>query len=778
MRKTEYAFSERISAVFFRNLSVFILILSSSVLFSQNLFAESEGLLNKLLAPGPLIHGHKDLEKKDCLKCHEGGKGVPDNKCLECHKELKASVLHKKGFHGLVQKSCRECHTDHKGRDFDSVFIDEKKFDHGLLTGYKLEGKHSEIKCAECHKDKRTKKVLRPRDIRYVSKQAACVSCHKKDDVHFYSGEFAKKDCNACHSLDSWKKNINFDHSTATHFKLGGKHAEKKCNDCHMIDKKKKTFQYKWAELAKKECMLCHNDTEHRFSLQGHFAVVPSYKLGNLNKCSTCHNDKSWKEPENFDHNKSTRYPIDGKHEELTCKDCHLHTDKKNPKAKPPAVGIYHWEQLNTKTCENCHKTPHIGKFSKALLTKKCTECHTTDSWFSMKNKDGFDHSKTRFDLTGAHKDIRCADCHGAQGKQNFKFKSVDQKFCIDCHKNIHENEFKTKFNITNCSECHNTSKFSELKNFDHNQTQYKLTESHVKVQCSECHKPTDVIRVLISPNTNKRINPNGKNTLMPLMSFPHLKDRECNTCHADYHKDQLSLKCDNCHTNTKWKDVKFDHNTQSVFKLLGLHAKKKCSECHKPIPGQVTSYKPNLVSRPLIRFKPLGQMCIDCHKDEHKGLYGKKCQDCHTETGWKTTKNFHKNFSLTGVHYAMECSECHKDGKKLAGLSQQCIVCHLKDDIHNGTLPSCKECHQQQFWEIPSFRHSMSRFPLRGAHRTLACSDCHINGVYKGLDSTCSTCHWQDAAAATSKNHNSPNITRSDCTECHRQMFSFMGAH
>jgi hypothetical protein len=67
-------------------------------LFSAAVSAESEGVLNRLLAPGPLIGGHKDLEKSDCLKCHDAGKGVPDSKCLDCHKDIKVFVEQKKRF--------------------------------------------------------------------------------------------------------------------------------------------------------------------------------------------------------------------------------------------------------------------------------------------------------------------------------------------------------------------------------------------------------------------------------------------------------------------------------------------------------------------------------------------------------------------------------------------------------------------------------------------------------------------------------------------------------
>jgi nitrate/TMAO reductase-like tetraheme cytochrome c subunit len=141
-------------------------------------------------------------------------------------------------------------------------------------------------------------------------------------------------------------------------------------------------------------------------------------------------------------------------------------------------------------------------------------------------------------------------------------------------------------------------------------------------------------------------------------------------------------------------------------------------------------------------------------HFVPYKGNFGKTCQECHTEKNWRSTKDFHKNFTLSGLHYTLECSECHKDGKKLAGLSQQCIACHQKDDVHNGSQPNCKNCHTQHFWEVTSFRHSLTKFPLRGAHRVIECTDCHNNGIYKGLSSSCVSCHLTDFNANPAIQH------------------------
>jgi hypothetical protein len=931
-----------------------------SLFLSGSAIAESEGVLSRLLAPGPMIDGHKKLEGTDCLKCHDAGKGVPDGKCLDCHKELKPFVANKTGFHGSTNKACIECHTDHKGRDLDTVAVDTKNFDHFKLTGYKLEGKHADVKCQDCHKEKRANKFLRPHDTRYLGKISNCNSCHKKDDVHFFKAPFATKDCNTCHGLKAWKENLKFDHSKDTKFKLEGKHSELKCNDCHVIDKKKKTFQYKWQGLDKKQCLSCHQD-QHKNNLspryqngqcttchgQNHwkiekfnhdavkyplkfkheeaacedchkqgtgpktakksktnkemknfnwtglktaclschedfhkFAGHKSTKMGDLNQCSKCHTENDWKKIHDFTHNQSTRYPVDGKHLELKCAECHIPTNPKNQThIKNKNIGIYHWDKLDTKTCENCHANPHIGQFKKELLEKKCSTCHTTESWSAMKAGTGFDHSKTRFPLLDSHTKTTCASCHNINGKQVFKFKSFEQKFCIDCHNNVHKDQFSAKFSAQNCSNCHSAKTFTERLPFKHEDTNFALTGAHEKTKCSECHTPTTVAFVLTKPNisakdlkaggrqsmksqyhfmsqsqkfcidchdnvhkdqfspkfagqncttchstknfterlsfnhsttsytlkgaheklncndchtptktafslTKPNINPKapaaGHQAWKGLFKFPDIPQKACLSCHQDYHKGQLGNDCLKCHNESSWKTPPFDHTASTRFPLLDKHKDVDCKKCHLPVSGEWNVIKKD--KRPVLKYRPTSSLCVDCHKDVHKGSFGKQCQECHSAREWKSTKDFHKNFTLNGVHYTLECAECHKDGRKLAGLSQQCLSCHQKDDPHTGTLPNCKECHRQQFWEVSGFKHSMTRFPLRGAHRTAECIDCHYKGgsqaMYQGLNSQCQACHASDFTAAGAISQHATQSSASDCSQCHRNQFSFKSAN
>ncbi len=178
-----------------------------------------------------------------------------------------------------------------------------------------------------------------------------------------------------------------------------------------------------------------------------------------------------------------------------------------------------------------------------------------------------------------------------------------------------------------------------------------------------------------------------------------------------------------------------------------------------------------------LILFRPISPNCTSCHKDglAHDGHYmGICCEECHMDKGWKLTKDFHRDYNLVGVHNSLQCQECHRDNRRLAGVGQGgvgqgCYACHQKDDAHEGTLPNCAQCHRQQLWEDVTFKHSLTNFPLRGIHRTLDCSACHSRGIYQGLPSQCLNCHLSDAIGAAAFPH-SPISNFLNCTDCHNQ--------
>jgi len=221
---------------------------------------------------------HRDGTKPDCNQCHTNAGFSPStfsieqhNKkfklegahlatsCMGCHKKEGEWKFKKMG------KRCVDCHkNEHKGFIEDKFMPNEdcavchnvvnwKKvtFDHNK-TGFKLDGKHADIACSECHYAK-NENGARTEQFKGMSQE--CSSCHK--DNHF--GQFAvngKTNCTRCHGTDDWHKS-KFDHNTSR-FKLDGAHVTVKCEECHkqVTNEKGKYIEYKFESI---ECKRCHS---------------------------------------------------------------------------------------------------------------------------------------------------------------------------------------------------------------------------------------------------------------------------------------------------------------------------------------------------------------------------------------------------------------------------------------------------------------------------------------------------------------------------------------
>jgi len=656
------------------NRIIFASFLLISLISASTIARDRESVVGHLLSPGPMIESHKNFAD-NCLKCHGSGEGIANDKCLACHKNIKADVIRKQGFHGkAADTSCTECHKDHKGRSFDSTAFNIQNFDHNS-TGYTLDGKHVEVKCFQCHTKTREKRGVRPQDPVYFGLSTSCVACHKKQDVHAFKDEWAKKDCNQCHVTSSWTKDIHFSHSQETHFELLGQHSHLNCAECHVTYKK------------------------------------------NLN-CAQCHGGKVF-----------------------------------DPKIViPHRTSKYKFAELDEKGCVSCHADYHAGQ-----LPQKCEQCHGLDSW-KLKN---FDHDKSSsFKLVGKHASVTCGECHKPMANKTVTFAKTQMPLvrykpigsqCLNCHTDYHSGQLPQK-----CDQCHGLDSW-KLKNFDHDKSSsFKLIGKHATTACSQCHLPI----------ANKTVT--FAKTQMPVVLYKPI-GAQCLSCHADYHAGQLPQKCDQCHGLDSWKLKNFDHDKSSSFKLNGKHASVACGECHKPMVNKTVTFAKTQM--PVVQYKPMGSNCVDCHKDPHKPSLGTTCTKCHNEKTWRSNQEFHKNFTLSGVHYNLECTECHINNRLLSGMSNVCIACHNKDDIHGGTLPNCGDCHRQEFWEVAKFKHSLSRFPLRGIHRTLDCSSCHQRSIYQGTPSRCVDCHLRDATGVSA--HPVPLPAFQSCNQCHNQ-FTF----
>ncbi len=73
------------------------------------------------------------------------------------------------------------------------------------------------------------------------------------------------------------------------------------------------------------------------------------------------------------------------------------------------------------------------------------------------------------------------------------------------------------------------------------------------------------------------------------------------------------------------------------------------------------------------------------------------------------------------------------------------------------------------------SFDHVKTGFPLTGAHVTLPCETCHVNGTFKGTPKKCATCHARGSRIQTTTVKPSNHIpTTQACEQCHTSTASW----
>ncbi len=388
---------------------------------------------------------------------------------------------------------------------------------------------------------------------------------------------------------------------------------------------------------------------------------------------------------------------------ENECSNCHKRFDK----------------AAQTGLCKDCHKdiatdiSEKRGYHGLMKSERACKECHTEHKGrkanITSLDVKKFDHNETGFALKGAHQNpkIACKDCH-APGK---KFRDAPTK-CVACHQK--DDKHKGKFG-DDCKACHVEKSWKEV-HFDHSKSDFPLRGKHADVKCKSCHKDDKF-----------------KET-----------PTQCNVCHKKddekAHKGRFGTKCETCHSEKGWKEIKFDHGTDTKFPLLGKHEPLKCTACHK---GDL--YKDKLQTT-----------CVSCHKkdDKHKGAYGDKCESCHNARSWKEINFDHSKtkFPLLGKHHELKCSACHKgdvlkDMKNKVALKEKlktdCFSCHEKDDKHKGQEgKKCDSCHGSDSWKKAMFDHRFARFPLTGKHMLVECKKCHATVLFRDAKRDCWSCH------------------------------------
>jgi hypothetical protein len=336
-----------------------------------------------------------------------------------------------------------------------------------------------------------------------------------------------------------------------------------------------------------------------------------------------------------------------------------------------------------------------------------------------------------------------CAQCHVRFDRH------AQDRLCTACHQDVGRDlAARTGWHGRQppqaCRSCHTDHKGRQArivvldeKRFDHTQTDFALKGRHEKVECRSCHLPPRRWREAPS---------------------------DCHACHqqddngAKGHRGALGRQCGNCHGEQGWKPARFDHD-RTRFALAGAHAEARCGACHAE--G---------------RYKDTPRACIGCHRADddgakgHRGRFGPKCDSCHGPRGWKPSTFQHDQdtkFPLRFSHRQAKCADCHTGTLFKDKTGSACVDCHQRDDDgpkgHRGSLGrDCGACHQEKAWKDTGgrFDHARTRFPLRDAHRDLACRACHKTPDMKAVPRDCVGCHRQDDRHA--------GTLGSACADCH----------
>jgi hypothetical protein len=445
-----------------------------------------------VLMPGKVIAGHADLES-ECSSCHVMfDKSGQRQRCMDCHEDVATDIEASTGYHGLhpdaSKDKCASCHTDHEGRDAKIVILDEPSFDH-RFTDFETVGAHLEAACTDCHKN----------DKKHRETPSDCADCHRDDKPH---KDTMDDDCASCHKSTEWA-DAKFDHDT-TDYALRGKHQEAACLDCH----EDSTFPN-----PPGTCFGCHESDDAHEGRSGQ-------------QCESCHNPTDWHDS-SFEHARDTDFPLEGKHTEAACGDCH----SENP-----------FDDEMNMACVSCHLEDDAHEKHRG---DQCNTCHSSNEWA----KPFFEHDvHTDYKLLGGHQEIACNDCH-----LDPIFEVELKTTCESCHieADPHESVLGSL-----CEGCHTELNWQDPVFFDHDLTRFPLHGVHKEQECEGCHATK---------------------------AFSN-EDVGCVSCHRDddKHKGNFEDRCEDCHNPVAWNIWAFDHDRQTDFALDGAHIDVGCNECHR----------------------------------------------------------------------------------------------------------------------------------------------------------------------------------------------------
>jgi hypothetical protein len=615
---------------------------------------------------------------------------------------------------------------------------------------------HEKVSCTGCH----TKPVFTD-----VGKN--CADCHA--DIH--RAQFGSR-CAECHTVLGWQVSVQSIQQHLNRFPLLGAHAVAQCQQCH---RNAAVGNYLGLSTT---CLSCHMTDWQKTTNPVHQSAGPQFAIAN---CTTCHSFDSWLNAK-FDHG-ATGFLLTNGHANLACTLCHI-SNNYNLIVAPTDCGnsgchLTTWQQT---------LTPVHSTSGAAFAPANCSTCHTTVSWTTAT----FDHSATGFPLTSGHANVACNLCHI---NNNYSL-TIQPTDCGNsgCHLTTWQQTLTpvhstsgAAFAPANCSGCHTTAGWTAAA-FDHSVTGFTLTGTHrspTPTPCASCH-----------------VNNNYS-----------LHSADCYGCHQAAFVSTTTIggtvpnhvtagfpatasACASCHPITTWAAGVFNHGATG-FLLTSGHANVACNLCHINNNYSLT-IRPTDCGNAGCHLTTWQQTSAPPHSAAGATFAVVNCSTCHTTVSWTSATFNHSTtgFVLTGMHISptpTPCISCHVSNNYSLN-STACYSCHLaawlSTTTSGGAVPNhisagfptdCSVCHSTTNWTTSTFNHNTTTFPLTGAHTTVACAACHVNGSYSGtLPTDCYSCHTAAWQSTTTLGGPVPNHITSGypttCASCHTTA-SWLGA-
>jgi hypothetical protein len=568
----------------------------------------------------PLTGAHA---RASCTDCHAkdsprsvealGGAGPHPaaRTCVDCHATPHSRPF-EQGVAALLGRNAEACCSECHAPSAPSFAVDATMTrELHAATGFALDAPHAQATCAQCHGELADGK---PFAQRFKTRRAAddCAACHANPHGDQFARAGAKTSCLDCHAREHFQP-ASFDVAAhaRTSFPLADAHAKAACSACHtQRDGEPRVFRG-----TPNECEQCHADVHGGSfaNLGKHGATAVGDQRGG---CAACHSTKSFADatlaPEQ--HASLAHFALDGAHARASCETCHARSGK--PDAAGRTFGRVA-DVFGTKdtTCASCHRDVHAGAFDRAGLPANvagrsgCARCHAQEHFRELATE--FDHGAwTTFTLDGAHARTECAACHGTMADPRKAGRTLGRvadlhvgptERCATCHVDAHEHAFERVEAGVDCARCHSTSTFDggDGAKFAHARwTGFELDGEHARIACEACHVPARE-----RDQFERR--------------FGHAAGTACVDCHVDPHAGQFerggATDCSRCHSSSgDFALVGFQHDRDTRFALDAQHKKLACSACHVPCA--------TLSGEKVVRYKPLGTTCADCHGLQRRG--------------------------------------------------------------------------------------------------------------------------------------------------------------